>query len=93
MCGGVSDLEFLAVRRAEGADVCHSFLVRLDRRGRVCQRNRQEVHVKGRSIALLSGLQHTSAIDKSIAIFIAINERNIVKGGGKIKGRGGGDSG
>lgn len=52
MCGDVSDLEFLAVRRAEGADVCHSFLVRLDRRGRVCQRNIQEVHVKGRSIAL-----------------------------------------
>lgn len=44
--GGVSDMEFLAVRRAEGADVCHSFLVRLDRCGRVCQRNIEEVHVK-----------------------------------------------
>lgn len=39
-------MEFLAVRRAEGADVCHSFLVRLDRCGRVCQRNIEEVHVK-----------------------------------------------
>ena len=42
MCGGVSDLEFLAVRRAEGADVCNSFLVRLDRCGRVCQRNKHK---------------------------------------------------
>ena len=42
-CCGVSDFDFLAVRRAEGADVCHSFLVRLDRRCRVCQRDIQEV--------------------------------------------------
>ena len=42
MCGDVSDLEFLAVRRAEGADVCNSFLVRLDRCGRVCQRNKHK---------------------------------------------------
>lgn len=80
-------MEFLAVRRAEGADVCHSFLVRLDRCGRVCQRNIEEVHVKvGRlHVFCVSGFMR--AIEKYVvdAIFIAIKNRILKSHWNRIK--------